>query len=103
MTTYATFTEDNGWEGETWRFYVPVEGNEHALHELQDLLDGLDDDSFELDLNPISEEWVASRVALDEGSYIAAHTRLEGKLVLPEIGVEDHEGLYKGGIATWIK
>ena len=42
MSDYYVFVERNDWEGETWRFYIPVEENEEAIDELVGLLEKYD-------------------------------------------------------------
>ena len=38
LTEYFHLAENNDWEGETWHFYVPAEGNEEAIAILEDYL-----------------------------------------------------------------
>jgi hypothetical protein len=104
VTTYATFIEDNEWEGETWRFYIPTDGNEVALQTLADLVE--QDEPYRLDLTPIDETTVDDRVEnlADDTDYLAAHTKLTGTLTVPEVDREDLlDALYKGGIADLVK
>ncbi len=98
MTTYATFTEDNDWEGETWRFYIPTEGNEVALQTLADLVEQAE--PYALDLAPLSEPIVDDRVErlADDTGYLAAHNKLAGTLTVPEGDADGlFDTLYKGG------
>lgn len=107
---YATFTEDNEWEGETWRFYIPVEGNETALTELRALVDQTDE-SYHLNLVPIPERDVDARVAApDDNGYMHGHNKLSGRLLVPSLDSlratlgENwaDEAFYKGGIKDWM-
>lgn len=36
---YVPIVEDNEWEGERWRFYIPLKGNEEDLARLTKTLD----------------------------------------------------------------
>ena len=112
---YVTFTEDNDYEGETWRFYIPIEGNEKALAELDEGLkeaageDPYDEFPYHLDDNPIPEaqvDYLVGNLADDTG-YMPAFNKLAGQLLLPvgldwssEDNFDDH--LYKGGIKDWM-
>lgn len=113
---YAVLTENNEWEGETWRFYIPTHGNTDALAALKTAIDGMADDdddtpSFELDLDPIPAHVVEvlADYDSDDDGYMSRHNRLEGKLVLTPEFLEKlklNEGdrlLYKGGIRELMK
>lgn len=105
MTNYAKFTENNDHEGESWRFWIPIEGNEDALQRLRSALDAADsDEEFELDLTPAPEVEVDALVKHTGFGWTAYDSKLEGVLTLPddvmaeiENGAAD-EHLYKGGI-----
>jgi hypothetical protein len=101
MTLYVTLVEDNDWEGETWRFYLPLEGNDGELRKLKRLIDDAGDESYTLDLSPIKEEIVDARVKnlSDDTSYMAAHKKFEGTFKCPP-SVDD---LYKGGIKDFFE
>lgn len=101
MTTYATFTEDNEWEGEVWRFYIPIEGNEVALNQLANLVEQAE--AYGLSLTPLNEATVDDRVAQpDDTDYLAAHTKLTGRLDLTRVigkpADDVFDVIYKGGI-----
>lgn len=108
MTDYATFTEHNQWEGEAWRFYIPIEGNQDALKRLADATErgDLDNayDAFDLDLTPLPEAHVDRRVTdlADDTSYMPAHTKLAGRLILPDDRDLEFDDLYKGAIAEMV-
>lgn len=102
---YIRFTEDNDWEGEVWRFYIPLEGNTDALYRWAELTKGSggDDDlgaeaNYHFDLNHVlTAETVKALVTLSGSTdYMAEHTVLAGTLAPPdETGTER---LYKGGL-----
>jgi hypothetical protein len=108
---YAKFTEHNEWEGETWRFYIPIEGNEAALCELEQLLLlANSDSSYELDMGPFTESAVDTVVKQgnDDCGYMPAHTKLVGLLRLPpelRAAMSDPEDdpLYKGEIREFMQ
>jgi hypothetical protein len=105
MTTYATFTENNQWEGETWRFHIPIEGNEQSLNRLLAALTSgvgpAQPASYRLSLEPVDEATVDDRVALGGGDYMHEDNKLSGRLVLPDdlLGaIVNDDLLYKGGV-----
>jgi hypothetical protein len=87
---YAVLVEHNGHEGETWRHYIPVEGNEEAIAELAAAVHAAsgvnDDDDIEFDFEAaIQENYVNDRISMGDSGYLDAHTKLAGKLQpLPE-------------------
>lgn len=102
MNTYVTWVEENEWEGETWRFYIPRAGNETALMRLKAWVDQHGDSSanvYRLNFTPLLEDEVDRRVRdlADDTSYLAAHTKLEGRLVT-QLDTLTTDDLYKGGI-----
>lgn len=108
---YAVLTENCEWEGETWQFYIPLTGNEDSLAGLLGAVRRLNsrfpsaDEPFELDLTPISEGEVDTLVKQGgDTTYMAAHNKLEGRLVLTDEVLAELAGgsmdpLYKGRIA----
>lgn len=107
MTDYVTLTEDCEYEGETWRFYIPVEGNADALSKLAEALASFADqgpEAFTLDLTPIPESEVDVLVKHGgDTDYMPAHNKLVGRLVIPDdvlaqLAAGDEESLYKGDI-----
>jgi len=53
---FIRFKECNSWEGETWNFYIPVEGNEKAIKRLAKILEKYP--SYTLYPIPLSEKEV---------------------------------------------
>lgn len=109
-TNYLRFTEINEHEGETWRFYIPVEGNQDAIDRLSRVLEAHDlTETFKFNATPAPESVVDTIVAEaledyeENGGYRPARVELEGRLVLPD-QLEEAEYidvvnlLYKGGI-----
>ena len=95
--TYVRFTENCDWEGESWNFYLPVEGNEEALAWLRALIaDGDVSDQYE-----VGEEeaytWAEVKTLArshSQTTYLQEHTVLSGRLATGY----DLDALYKGGI-----
>ena len=80
---YLCWTEDNDWEGETWHFYIPTEGNEEALALLKAKLEEFSDNenvSFELSNAPISERDVDVLVDHSGSGYMNEHNKMKGKI-----------------------
>lgn len=95
---YVCLVEHNDWEGETWHFFIPVEGNQQQLQKLyaalseHNLLD--EDDGYELDL----DEWhneveVDAAVLHAHDGYMASHNKLQGTIDIdklrPQLRTED--------------
>lgn len=110
MKTFVKLTENNEHEGETWHFYIPIEGNEEAIGRLLDAIARLDqdvDEEHSLDLTPIPEAEVDILVKHADTGYMANHNKLTGVLVLPEdfdekMAEEDADPLYKGSIRGYM-
>jgi hypothetical protein len=105
---YAKFTENNDWEGETWHFWIPVEGNQEALVTLHSLIEGDDNESYELDLTPVAERDVDALVRHGDMGYMRYQNKLDGSLVVTpdmEAKIKDPEDdpLYKGGIRDFMQ
>ena len=107
MTTYRRFVETNDWEGETWTFWLQVDGNMTALAILGDVLDALNEDlvdvEFSLKDDEIDELTVETLVRYGESGYMHQHNKVSGSLSLPECFASmDFDAvttaLYKGGI-----
>jgi hypothetical protein len=107
MTDYVTLIEDCDWEGETWRFYIPVEGNADALGKLAEALAPFADQEpapFTLDLALLPEFEVDILVKHGgDTDYMAARNKLVGRLVIPDdvlaqLAAGEEEPLYKGSI-----
>lgn len=97
--TYVKFTEQNDQEGETWTFWLPVEGNERALAGFADWLAQQGDraEEYTLDLEAREpEERVDALVEHGGSGYMAYHTKVSGLMSGPMPDGPDR--LYKGGV-----
>lgn len=104
---FVPFTEENDWEGETWRFWLQLTGNEAELEKLATLLikQSTDEDGewretpYSLDLNDVLEESQV-QLLIDHagGSYMASETKVTGTFTCPEEPDENDDPFYKGGI-----
>ncbi len=98
--SYMRFTEQNEWEGETWNFYIPVEGNEKELKKLKKLVDEIEareqNGQYTMGEKLYDEKTVDVLCENSEGGYMSVHNKLKGLLKLPKKGKEDP--FYKGGI-----
>lgn len=100
--TFVMYEEHNEWEGEVWRWYIPIKNNETALFRLAEIIGLADCGAYYLDLRPLPESTVDARVTTpDDNAYRPAHTKLTGTLELPTLvtGSGANEALYKG---RWI-
>lgn len=106
MLQFVKFTEHNEWEGETWNFWLQVNGNETALAKLADALRvGVADSEPEYELASIGSAVAESTVddliehADDEG-YMCAHNKVTGVLTVPDDLGDYLDKLYKGQITN---
>lgn len=114
---FVKLTEKNEHEGETWRFWLQVDGNEQELLRLHVALDSLKvlyrdgepGSPFVLDLvsHAKEESYVDALVEQadeEEGGYMASDHKITGVLRVPnwpapeDFGSRMEQDLYKGGI-----
>lgn len=96
---FMQFTEINSWEGETWHFWLQVNGNEAALDALSVRLTEADTEGYDLGDRVADEHTVNVLVNHADGDgYMPEHTKCLGQLVLPEDFDDADKVLYKGGI-----
>jgi hypothetical protein len=114
---FVKLTEENEWEGETWRFWLQVDGNEDELVRLRGALDavaqiydgGEPGSPFTLDVlsNAKDESYVdvlIEQADEDDDGYMAADHKVTGTLTVPDwpapadFGSKIEQDLYKGGI-----
>ena len=110
---YIRLTEHNGWERESWHFYIPLRGNEVAIRELMDAAEALyalrGRRMFKLLQLPVSAATVARRLAKNHCGYMHAHNKLEGRLDLRKLrsAIRVIDGmdykLYKGEIKNMMR
>lgn len=107
MTTYRRFIETNDHEGETWNFWLQVDGNMVALAVLGDKLDELNkpliDRPFVLATDQLEGHEVDLLARYGESGYMKQHNKVDGSLRLPKdfTSMDDEavtDRLYKGGI-----
>lgn len=106
---FVKFTEHNENEGESWLFWLQLDGNEEQLRQLQSWIGTFDDDGefYELDMTPVEEAMVDFAVRhINNTTYINENNKVTGYFICPEVtpsdegdGIEwliDH--FYKGNI-----
>lgn len=105
--TFVPLVEHNEWEGETWTFWLQVEGNEDELVKLYEWIAEFEVEAFELDVNDRESEDVVDRmVERAEIGYIYSDNKFTGRLTMPdkvESGGRLFDMLYKGGINSYFK
>jgi hypothetical protein len=103
---FVPFVEKNDWEGETWTFWLQLDGNEDELVRLYELVS--DNETYELDLNDVeSEESVDRAVRRAHVGYHYSDNKVTGRFLCPEKSNKENQTLseflddafYKGGIA----
>lgn len=112
MTTYVKFTEHNEQEGETWHFWIPLDGSEATLAELKLALNERDPEGEEYDLD-LSQSLSETEVDVllrygGDTNYMAAHNKLSGVLVFTPAAIArikdpEDDPFYKGGIRQFVR
>lgn len=107
MTQFARLRETNENEGETWNFWLQVDGNEAEVSKLAALLDDLfdeedsyDEDPYDLTGDIESEQVVDVLVLYAEDGYMSSHQKITGRFTCPDDLGECGDKLYKGGIKS---
>jgi hypothetical protein len=113
---FTPLVENNDHEGETWTWWVQVNGNEGLLAILNDVFEDCRSESeyfeeYSLPEWPIGETLTEPEVDLlvrwSDVGYYPAHNKVTGELILPTVFDEATdpfdkvEDLYKGGIDDW--
>ena len=110
---FVRFRESNDNEGESWNFWLQLDGNEAELQKLQDALDNNDlEDAYSLNMTAVPESEVDILVKHSDSGYMTYENKVTGKFKMPEPKL-DGDGLianyedaneyyfdtfYKGGI-----
>ncbi|TDP29796.1 hypothetical protein [Nocardia ignorata] len=85
---FMRYTETNDHEGETWTFWLQVDGNEQPLTWLAEFLTAINaeelDPQYELfPADVISEEHVDVLVEWGGSGYMSLHNKVVGRLTIP--------------------
>lgn len=107
---FVKFTEHNDWEGESWNFWLQLDGNESELSKLKSFLadNELEDNpGYELDMTPVEESEVDAVVKRSGQGYMNYHNKVTGKFTMPVFEASENEdaawgfaddNFYKGDI-----
>lgn len=100
---FIKFVENNDHEGETWFFWLQIDGNREELSKLAEFLDEMDvSDYYTLEWNEWDEQFVDFAVEEGGWGYMNNHNKVTGKFIMPEDELNDL-WLYKGGIEDYFK
>lgn len=109
MATYRAFVEINDWEGETWKFYIPVEENEDALNALEKAFKADDECPYSISRKTYTTQEVKTLVKHAKSGYYPTDNLCEGKLVIGEIPTDSEafitwsDKFYKGQIVDCVQ
>lgn len=105
---FVRFVEENEWEGETWTFWLQLDGNEDELVRLHELLS--DQDVYTLDMNDVEAEESVDRIcSRAQCGYYYSDSKVTGRFLCPELpsALTPNGGLddlfYKGRIEDHFK
>ena len=112
---FVRLTENNDHEGESWNFWLQLDGNEVELQELKKFLseNGFEDEfQYELDLTEVDESEVDILVKHSKSGYMSYENKVVGKFKMFPIERKEYydsddwkwelgnDTLYKGGIES---
>lgn len=113
MATFVKFTEFNDHEGETWVFWLQLDGNEMNLVALEQIIQDVQgreaEEPYSLDMSiELPEEHVDVLVEHGGSGYMDYHNKVSGVMKDPfyvdlvtDVGYgPELDGLYKGGVNT---
>lgn len=123
MVKFLRLTENNDWEGETWHFYLQLDGNEELLEKLRIEISRIFDEEkcepvpFVMDDQVFDEDLVDEFLKIrGRSTYLSDHNKVVGKFNFdfneiekvkdktPEWEWQRYEdALYKGGIKDYFK
>ena len=102
---FVPFVEKNDWEGETWTFWLQLDGNEFELAKLHELLfeERFEyEPAYSIDMNDAEDEEVVDRIcARARGGYNDSDSKITGKFTCPELSPTMEcldDNFYKGRI-----
>lgn len=104
MLQFVKLTEKNDHEGETWHYWLQVDGNRQELDKLEDFLikHAGDAEDFSYELHRYRERYedeVDILVEESDWGYMKTHQKFKGRLNLGDLSlVTPDDILYKGGI-----
>lgn len=104
---FGRLIEDNDNEGESWTWWLQLDGNEDELTKFAKLLDaaevGADEVGYEFSYHLVISEWepesvVDKLVYYAEGGYYDSHNKVVGEFTCPASLGDYATDLYKGAI-----
>lgn len=89
---FVKFTEHNDWEGESWNFWLQLDGNEAPLARLKSIVDLMNaagyEEKYGLDMTPVQESEVDILVKHTDSGYMDYDNKIEGSFSLPHFDEE---------------
>ncbi len=110
---FVKFIETNDNEGETWNFWLQLDGNEEQLKQLEAWLGTFDEsgEAYALYMTPVPELEVDILVKHSDQGYMNYENKVTGTFTCPQpTEAEQEEGwewlndnFYKGDVKRWFK
>ncbi len=104
---FVKFTEHNDNEGESWNFWLQIDGNEEQLDRLDRIVElqnaaGFDNE-YELEMTPVPGEEVDILVKHSNSGYMSYENKVTGTLVLPEFddSLFEYENEISDAVFDW--
>ena len=94
---FVMFTEINDWEGETWSWFIPIEGNEDDIEKVRALIEPMQD-VYSLSEKQYTEEEVQTLMdAPSDTTYMDRYQKASGFETIPEsVDWDNDDPFYKG-------
>lgn len=111
LEDFIVFEENNDYEGETWRFYITLKGNEDAVSAIEDLIGSVDEygDYYNISILKKLHRYTIDKTAM--AGYMPSASVIDGTLDIGKLkkaaadftnsAIEDP--LYKGGITEFFR
>lgn len=104
---FVKLTENNDHEGESWNFWLQLDGNEDQMKRLKSIVDlenaaGFDP-AYELDMTPVDETEVDILVKHSDGGYMDYENKVTGTMTVPEFddGLFNYESEIDEAVFDW--
>lgn len=104
---FIKLVEHNDHEGETWRFWLQLDGNEEELHKLQEFIKEHDlSEEFALYTKEIDESEVDILVKHTMSGYMDYDNKLTGTFTMKELDtseLDDEDEIYESALELLYK
>lgn len=99
---FIKFRETCDWEGESWNFWLQLDGNEKEIEKLKELIK--DRENYKIFDCVLDEKDVDILVKKSDSGYLTYENKIVGKFSVDKIILNKNiDNLYKGGIEDYFQ